>query len=468
MTLLEKVTETSARYDMFERGETVLVAVSGGVDSVVLLDALARLKDELSLKLVVCHMDHALRGKESRADMRFVEKLARSKGLRFEGRILKEGELKSMGGSLQEKAREERYAFFEKAAKKHRATKVALGHNMDDQAETVLMRVLIGAGLRGLSGIPPRRGIFVRPLVEIKRAEIEGYARERKIKHREDSSNERADYLRNALRLKLIPLIERKFSPGVKDLLANLARTASLAYEHIDEEASKLLGSALVVKKPWLIELKRAGLVRAPEVLSSEVVMKAVGIVKGDTRGVYSIHVEACLKLINGKKPNGRIDLPSGVRVSREYEKIVFSRLTPRNMKETVLVETGLNVPGVTVLDGIKASIEASVLDVVSKLDKKDDSIVYFDFDLLSLPLTIRPFEDGDRISPFGMTGTKKLKDLFIDMKVLPKKRRLTPLVVSAGEIIWVAGLRRAATAPITSDTRRVLRLRLKSMKERS
>jgi tRNA(Ile)-lysidine synthase len=204
---------TVKKYKMFRRGDTLCVAVSGGGDSTVLLHLLNALKDEFRLTLVVCHLNHNLRGKESERDFQFVKRTARRLGLAYEGKRLKKSGHRE--GSLQEWARVKRYEFLEEAAKKYGARRVALGHSMDDQAETVLMRLIKGSGLKGLTGMDPVRGIFIRPLIGLNRKEIERYAREKDIKYVIDSSNKSKKYLRNRLRLELIPFIEKGYNPNI-------------------------------------------------------------------------------------------------------------------------------------------------------------------------------------------------------------------------------------------------------------
>ncbi|MEE8575375.1 MAG: tRNA lysidine(34) synthetase TilS [Thermodesulfobacteriota bacterium] len=452
--ILEKVKSTIDRFTMFSNGETVIVAVSGGIDSVTLLDVLCKLKDELNLNIVVCHLNHALRGRESDGDLDFVRRLAAERDLLFEGRTLDFGELS--GGSVQDKAREARYRFFEDVAKKHGATRVVLGHNFDDSIETVLMRIIAGTSLKGLSGIPPKRGIYVRPLIEVKRAEIERYAGDAELRFREDSSNESTKYRRNSLRLKLIPLIEKEFNPGFKDMLVNLSAAATKAYGYIEGEAEGVLNE-IILEEGERITLDRKVLLEQPEALSGEIFLKAVERVKGDRRGVYSYHVDAFHSLLMGDRPNASIDLPSGMVLTREYETVVLAAGSPEAQAS---FEMELTVPGETALPG-DSKIIAEVLESAPVKTHRDESTSYFDMELISFPLVARSFRVGDRMTIFGMEGRKKLKDIFIDLKVPAYERQTTALVTSAGDIIWAAGLRRSSVGKVTEKTGRILRLQI-------
>src|SRR3990170_7905509 len=204
---------------MLSGGQTVVAAVSGGAGSVVMTHLLLELSEELGLRLIAAHMDHGLRGEESRRDHDFVKGLAKRLGLEFVSKRLKKGELKGLGGSPQEAARVKRYAFFSDVALKYKAQRVSLGHTSDDQAETVIMRLLKGSSLSGLSGIPPVRGVFVRPLIQSIRASIEEYAREHGIAFVTDYTNLTVKYLRNRVRLELLPKLAKEYNPSIKETL---------------------------------------------------------------------------------------------------------------------------------------------------------------------------------------------------------------------------------------------------------
>jgi len=256
--LLKQVKDTIRKHEMLSGGEAVVAAVSGGADSVVMLHALWSLRDELKLKIIVAHLDHGLRGAESRRDYLFVKGLARSMGLPFEGRRLKKGTLKAIGGSVQEAARNIRYEFLDEVARKFKAGRIILGHTLDDQAETVLMRLIKGASLSGLTGIPPKREKYIRPLIETKRDDIEGYAGEAGLKFVVDSSNLEAKYLRNRIRLGLIPALKKEYNPKITE---TIARTAALL---ADDRLVDLPGGEIV--GPVEVDIEEALVVAEVEV----------------------------------------------------------------------------------------------------------------------------------------------------------------------------------------------------------
>ncbi len=256
--ILNRVRETARSHGMLRKGDCVLAAVSGGADSVVMLHMLCALRDELRLRLVVFHLNHNLRGREAERDFNFVRRLCARLGLPFEGRKLRAGELGK--GSVQEAAREARYRHMEDAAKKHGARRIALGHTLDDQAETVLMRLVKGAAGAGLAGIPPVRGPFIRPLIEASRAEVEAFARENNIGFVTDSSNLVPKYLRNDIRLNLIPYLKKNYNPNIVSALVRLASTLRQDTEFIDSQAEAALPKVLIGRSRGTVVLDRVAL----------------------------------------------------------------------------------------------------------------------------------------------------------------------------------------------------------------
>jgi tRNA(Ile)-lysidine synthase len=457
--LADKVKETTKNYKMVERGSSVLLCVSGGIDSMVLLDIFFSIKDELNLMLSVCHLNHNLRGAESERDQSFVESAALEKGLPFYTRTLAEGKLTGERGSLQERAREERYAFFKEAAEDSGASHIALAHNSDDQSETVLMRILKGASLKGLRGIPAMRGVYIRPLINASRAEIEDYASVHGTKSVEDSSNESTKYLRNKLRLELIPLLEKDYNPAIKETLSSLSERAERDYAFIEGEAAELFELARDLKSDSVADglaFSRKLLADAPEALSTRVFLKAIEEAKGDTLDIYAVHVEAFLKLLASDDPGTSVDLPGGVKLRREYESVIFEAPMEETNKEGYDLE--LVMPGVTALGETGESIKAEIIEG-TEVTREKKSTAFFDLDELNTPLQVRTFRAGDRMTPLGMEGTKKVQDIFVDDKVAKFKRACVPILVMGDDILWAAGVRQSDRAKVTSKTRKILKL---------
>lgn len=464
--LIKKFKKTLADFSMLSEGARVLICVSGGIDSVVLLDLFSSIKDELDLGVAVCHLNHNLRGKESARDQKFVEKLARGKGFRFFTKTLKEGELSGGDGGVQESARLKRYAFFDEMAKRFGATHIAIAHNRDDQSETVLMRILKGSGLKGLRGIPAVRGAYIRPLIEVTRAGIEEYAKENGIEFVEDSSNDSTKYQRNKLRLDLIPLLEKEYNPAVKDAFVSLSKSSERDYDFIDALARELYAEAKEREGEGTVVFSRAKLNSAHRALSTRVFFMAIERLKGDVREYYSVHVDAFLALLESIEPGASIDLPDGIILRRVYERLIFDN--GLSSKTDHSYEVALNTAGVTELGKTGFTFSAEVLDEPLDVMDATDDIALFDMDALyalsktGAPLIVRCFRAGDRMTPLGMDGVKKIQDIFVDDKVPKFLRVKIPLLLIGDEVLWIAGLRRSERAKLTPKTRRTLRIEIK------
>lgn len=456
--LIQQVKKTVNQWKMLSRGETVVAAVSGGADSVVMLRVLVELSEELDLAVVAAHMDHALRGQESKRDHDFVRDFAGTLGIQFVSARLEKGELKALGGSPQEAARLKRYAFLEEAALSYGAKRVALGHTADDQAETVLMRLIKGSSLSGLAGIPPKRGIFIRPLIQSTRASVEQYARERDIAFVTDSSNLTLKYLRNSVRLELIPYLEKKYNPSVKEALSRTSSVLSSDDDFIEKAADRAFSSALTEKKAGSFIFDRSRLLRLHRAVSARVFLRAVHGLGAEVEACAA-HVDAFFGILASESPNASISLPGGLHAAREYGRLVVAN----KPSSAGLGEVSLLIPGLTSITGA-GTIEAKIMRA-PKIFAPEPSVAWFDCDavLEAGGLCARQARPGDRMIQFGMTGSRKLKDIFIDAKVPLALRKTTPVVTAGGVVVWVAGLRRSSAFCVTKAAKRALRLEFAS-----
>lgn len=449
---------------MGEVGDTVIVAVSGGADSVCLLDVLCELKDELGVELAVAHFNHKLRGKASDRDESFAKKLAKEKGLSFfagSGNVLKKAHREGM--SIEMAGRALRYEFFEKLAKKltpRRAgkVKIALGHNANDQAETVLMRLFRGAGPRGLSGIPPVRGIFIRPLIEISREEILKYLKAQKLEWAEDETNLSDDYLRNKIRLKLMPELKKEFNPNLVETLVRTANACRDMIEFVDEETRQATNSFKRTKDA--ITFPKALIADKPPALAVAVVEQALTAFGSGLWAVRSDHRRAILEALRSGKGT-KITLPNSIEVRLDSSLI---RIGKSHRTDSPVFCYRLKVRGITEIPEANGYIEARVIEMSALSPsewelKRSPHIAYLDYELLRTPLQVRNFRAGDRFQPFGMKGEKKLQDFFVDLKVPREERMLVPIVTANQEIAWVAPYRIAHPYRITDATKRILKL---------
>jgi tRNA(Ile)-lysidine synthase len=330
--LIERVLRTIRNHFMFESGDTVLAAVSGGPDSIFLLHALLRLKGKLRLKeLAVCNLDHGLRKGESELDSAFVSREAQRLGLRCIHKRIELAKAQGRKISTEEAARQARYAFFREAAASVGADAVATGHTIDDQAETVLMRVIMGSSLKGIVGIAPRReegGLrIVRPIVELTKEEISAYLKSSGIEYRIDSSNLEDRYFRNVVRRDVIPFLER-YNPRLKRSIFNLAQHLREDFEYIDKERSRS-SARLAGAVDGRVEIALKDIVLQPRAIQKELLRDSLGNVGGDIKKLSYRHWDEVSSLLRTKGSGRSVDLPGSVRVTRTGRSLVFSKILP-------------------------------------------------------------------------------------------------------------------------------------------
>ncbi len=474
----------------FTAGSVVLAGVSGGIDSVALVRLLHALSAEYSFTLVVCHLNHNLRGAEARRDMDFTSALADKLGLRFESDTLAAGEIASAKGSAQAAAREARYAFFSSVAAKVGATRITTAHTLDDVTESMLMRFINGTGLGGLTGIPAVRLPYVRPLIDFKRSEIEDFVAEIGQTHVEDSTNGSDKYLRNDIRHNLVGFIKNRYNPNLLESLSRNARNLSRDEDFLNLSAIELFDKSVVINSPKEVLLSRAALKDTHPALVSRVLLKAAEILGARAR-FYSNHIDSMLLLISSKNPSGSLDLPGGLRFMRRYEELSLAS-TLLNVPFAFDIE--LLTPGRTALPefcsyldalagagtaGNETGTEVPPFITATCIDITDlphgyqqwSDVVYFDLDNLLEDggaterdgaiegLRVRSFIPGDRIIPFGHGSERKLKEVFIGARVPRSLRPAVALITVGGKVIWAAKIKRSALCPVTKKSVRLLKV---------
>jgi len=451
-TLVAKI----QRQRLFEAGETVVVAVSGGADSVALLDILCSLPDE-KLRLVVAHLNHGLRGADSDGDEEFVRQLAARYGLPFElQRADVAGLAQSCRLSLEDAGRRARYLFLAEAAKAHGAASIALAHHRDDQAETVLIRLLRGAGGAGLSAMgSSSQGGLKRPLLQVSRAEIELYLKGRGLGYRTDASNADTAILRNSIRHELIPFLKR-YNPKISERLAATAEILACD-EELLEGMTETAYARLIRPDPAGPTLAIGELVLEPRGLRLRLYRRALSALRGDLRHIGLAHLEAIDRLAASSRPNSRIKLPGDCFVARSYGAL---RFTAREEAGEPGWENAIDGVGSFALPSGGRLLVESVPRPAS-LDTGSRRVAYLDPAAAPFPWLLRSFAPGDRFRPLGMTGAQKVKDLFMNEKIPAARRRRIPLLVCAGRILWVCGVRMGEEARVTAAAGAVLRVEI-------
>jgi tRNA(Ile)-lysidine synthase len=438
--MLEQVAKTIARYSMFQPDQRVGVAVSGGADSVCLLHVLRELAPSWTLRLTVLHLDHQLRGEESRQDAAFVRHLAAALELPFELQETNVAALcRETGDNLEQAARTARLEFFKRLTQAGTVDRIATGHTRSDQAETVLFRFLRGSGTAGLAGIRPvTDGGIVRPLLEIDRPEIERYLGERGIAWRNDSTNASGAFARNRIRHELLPQLTRDWNPALAETLAHTADWAQAEEAYWESELARLVPAHLIFEPPAVL-LQVGPLADLPLAVARRLVRRAVELAKGDLRAIGFEHLAGVLELADSAEGHGRLQIP-GLDIFRSFNWLriappALDNLDNRNYRMP------LPVPGAVRLPGQKVVVHTELFENTNVTKTSED--VYngyvgcLDWNRVSGSLEVRNWRPGDRYQPVGHSGVENIKVLFHQARVPLWERRHWPVVTMGEAILW-------------------------------
>jgi len=444
-------------------GMRVVVGVSGGVDSVALLHVLKELAS-LSLALHVAHLNHLLRP-EAGEDALFVQRLAHRWGIRV---TIGYADVKRLAArmktGIEDAGRFARYRFLHHVARKVGAERIAVAHHAGDRVETILLNILRGTGPSGLSGIPVQNGPVVRPLLCATREEIEDYCRKVGLDWRTDPSNLSVNYLRNKIRHQLLPLLKKEFNPQVEQALLRLGDIVEEEDSFLNDHVLKIAGKLVKERRAGEVKFDLPGFLGLPLAVQRRLLRVAMSDAAGNLKDFGYLHVEDCLALLTVGPVGGKIHLPGGVRVRKSYEDFTI-RSAPESLSPHPFVEQRIEIPGETPVPALGVTVHAGIIhrepgQEMGLLNFRGSSRrAFFDYDKIKLPLYVRTRRPGDRMRPFGMEGSKKIKKLFGDLKIPREEREQIPLVASDGEIYWAVGCRRSRDALVTPETRRVLML---------
>lgn len=472
--------------NLLARNENVVVGVSGGPDSVALLYLLHSLKGagDWALQLHVAHLNHQLRGQEAEADAAFVESLARKLGLPF---TIESVNVRALAGergiSTEQAGRQCRFEFFERLCLKSGSRTVATAHHADDNAETILHRIIRGTGLRGLGGIRAVRTIrpgsdirIVRPMLFLRRVQIQEYLADRGIESRVDATNHSSEFTRNRIRNVVLPLLREKFNPQVDEALLRLAEQAREADAYLNETSERLLEPLVISHDDCQLTLHSDLLARKPRVMRMQVIRHALLRLGVGEQDLTYGHFEAVARLAEGREGNKTLDLPGGFRVSRRYSRLVFESAEGRPV-EPQADQMRVSMSGSTLLPAFRMEISAELIEA-------DEAIInehihrqtgrgqtnyeeWLDAAQVCPPLVARARRPGDRFLPLGMTGMKKLSDFFIDEKIDPVLRDRAVVLCDQLGPIWVVPFRIDDRVRLHRGTQQILRLRARPMDAR-
>ncbi len=467
LSLVERVYRTILRYDLFPAGARALVAVSAGADSTALAHVLHELAPRAGFSLAaLAHVNHRLRGAASDADEAFCRELG--EGLRLPvvvSAVDAGGEARRLRTSVEDAGRRLRYAFFAASAERLGASHIALAHTLDDQAETVLLSLIRGAGPRGLAGIRVRRGPVVRPLLEERHADLAGWLTSCGRSYREDESNRDRRYLRNRVRHELLPLLRDRFSPGIVTVLSRTAAIWAADASFLDDFAASEL-ARISRKTREGLALDRLALAVAPPAIGRRVARLAMARVGGEGCFVGFDEAERLLELAVGTR-EGSLALPRQRAEARGAELLLTRSATRPGVVASPAVNfsgCALSIPGEVSFPGTRLVMTAELQSGIEalRLAVGDPRTATLDAATVS-GLVVRARRPGDRFRPLGLGGWKKLQDLFVDRKVPREERDLIPIVVDGeGRIVWVAGHGIAEDFRVSQGTHDVVILKLR------
>ncbi len=456
-TLVNKILKTIRNFSMLKSGDSIVIALSGGPDSVFLFHILNKLRKKLNIELLTLHINHLARGEESEKDAVFCRKLASSMNTEFV-EVIRDvpGYARKNKISFEEAGRKIRLKVFKEIMETTGARKVATGHTADDQAETVLMKFINGSGIPGLAGIyPVYENFLIRPLLDVSKQEILDYLDENNIQYRIDLSNKDTDFFRNKIRNQLMPLLKKEYNCQIQDALC---RTASIFREqalYLNARTDFFINSYVQINKnSTAINTKH--LASLPSFVVRHILREMVKLVKGDLHNITFTHTENLFKLLE-KPGTSSIQLPGRITARKEYNHLIIEKNSKRKINKPE--PASIKMPGEWHLKGLGLNIKGEILEKPVIPQDRSKNIAYLDFDRLEEDFIIRSLEPGDRFSPLGVKGEKKLKDFLIDEKIPLGERDLVPLLVNRGRIVWVMGLRISESFKVDSATSRIIKI---------
>ncbi|MGM0499730.1 MAG: tRNA lysidine(34) synthetase TilS [Bacillota bacterium] len=444
--------------------KSLLIGVSGGPDSLAMLNLFCELNNGFDIKIAAAHLDHMFR-EESSFEADFVEKFAQDKGIKFFRKRENLPELiKKQNISAEAAAREVRFNFFREIMNKYNYDLLALAHHRDDQAETVLLNLFRGSGLQGLSGIQPKVKLeelkVIHPMLCFSKEEILDYCKEKELNPRFDSSNKKNIYSRNIIRNKIFPVVESRINDKAREVIARSSNIIASENKFIEQLALKKYKEILIEENTLKVIIDFIKFKKIDQVLQRRIYRLIYNKINNNLDDLYFDHILEIEKLINNDQTGRGIDIASKIRVEISYSKLIFFKNEISNDKNKKIIEIKLD-------EEVEIDKKRSLSSAV--IDKKDFSFVEssdcsaFDLNKLNLPLKIRSRKPGDKFVPLGMNGHKKVKDILIDEKVPKYLREKASLVVDAKDnIIWLAPYRISDDYKITEETDKVLILRLK------
>ncbi|WP_102834412.1 tRNA lysidine(34) synthetase TilS [Clostridioides difficile] len=456
--IFDKVLSTINKHNLIQKGDKIVLGLSGGPDSVCLLHVLNRLKKDFNIEIYAAHLNHQIRGIEAQKDALYVSKLCEDMGIIFFVKSINVPKYcENEGLSLEEGARKLRYEMFYEIKDKIKANKIAIGHNLNDQAETVMMRIMRGTGLKGLKGIDYiRDNCIIRPILDVERNEIEEYCEAYNLNPRIDKTNLENIYTRNKIRLDLLPYMKDNFNSNVIESIVRMSNSLKSDNDYIEKEAEAKFREVSNIKEKGFVEINLDDFVCLHDAIKVRVLRNSIKHILGDTNFVDQRHIEDIMSLEDNSKVNKMLTLPRNIFVYRKKDSIILTNEEIVNEE----IEFYYNVPsnGFIKIKELKQIIETQVMSIDRyKSMKLDNSSKGFDFNKVKGGIVIRSRRQGDKIK-LAM-GSKKVKDLFIDLKIPREERCKIPIITDSEGIICVGDYKISENYKIDEDTKEVLKI---------
>ena len=448
MQMEDRILKSIENHKLIGNGDTIIVGASGGPDSQFMIYMLNSLKSQIDFEIILAHLNH-LHRKEAKNDEDLVRKTAEELNLKFFTRARSMDDYaKKLKLSSEDAGRRLRYEFFNDLAKEYKNPKIAVAHNKDDQAETVLMRIIRGTGLDGLKAMDYKSGNIIRPILDIKKSEIIAYLDFKKIPYAIDHTNFENDYTRNKIRLDIIPKLE-EINPRVVDQIYSLSELAKDDLEVLDGVIGDKFAELSDIKKDKII-FDKAKFDKANPAILRRIIRKGIETLNGEIKDISRENIDEFLTIRD--LGTGKKIIKDRLRLRKSYDSYI---LEIKKIKDKFEEEIYLEDVDLINFDGLY--IKTSIIN--SKKYEKSKNIGYFDYDKLTFPLKVRTRKNGDRFTPLGHRSEKKLKDFFMDQKVDREKRDEIPLIISNEKIIWLTGLRISDDFKVTESTKRILKI---------
>ncbi|BBF44781.1 tRNA(Ile)-lysidine synthetase [Lachnospiraceae bacterium KM106-2] len=454
-TMIEKIIKYMESYEMIRSGDGVILGVSGGADSVCLFHVMLKLRKRYHLKLYVVHVNHGIRLEDGLADQKYVEHLCEQheipcKVYSFDVKKY----AKQNGLSEEEAGRKLRYQSFYQELKKWEADKIAVAHNMDDQAETVLFHMFRGSGMKGLAGIMPMRDQIIRPLLRISRQEIENYLNERQIPFQTDVTNMTDAYARNKIRLRIMPYVKEQINAQA---ISNIVRTSTMVSEvegYLERVTQEAFDRIVVVEKgQYSFDVE--AITKEDIVVQKRVIRQIIGLVAGKLKDIEEKHVLDVLSLL-AKSVGKQIDLPYGICARRKYKQIIIEKRKEKEEKQPICMS--IDKMGEYSISEKEEFIRFELKEYKKNmLIPKNRYTKWFDYDKIKNTISVRTRMQGDFIQIDQRGSKKKLKSFFVDNKIPQEIRDQIPLVCDDHHIMWVVGERISEAYKVTEQTKKIL-----------